>query len=48
MPRLERFTSAYGEMIAFKRQQPNRTNMTDPALLEADEKSSTERARDWA
>ena len=47
MPRLERFISAYEDLVAAKRRQPNRTNGSDAALLE-DEKSSTERARDWA
>jgi hypothetical protein len=44
---LERFISAYEDLVAAKRRQPNRTNGSDAALLE-DEKSSTERARDWA
>jgi len=41
---LERFISAYEDLVAAKRRQPNRTNGSDAALLE-DEKSSTERAR---
>jgi hypothetical protein len=45
---LQRFTSAYRELVVAKRRRSNMVNGSDAALLEEDEKSSTERARDWA
>jgi len=42
---LQRFTSAYRELVVAKRRRSNMVNGSDAALLEEDEKSSTERAR---